>query len=456
MVTSPSLRIRFLLLLCGLSAACSLPATAGIWTEVPRPPGAHHASALEAGHRWLYAAWCIETGTTVALFRTPLASPGAWERLGLSARPIHDIVLLGAYDDTVFVAANSDTSVYRSCDGGHTWQIGDTGMPMESGHALAWSGTGIGRLLVEGRETGGAERRFISDDLGQSWSPVGSSFGVNYKPFLATPGDGSSLVYESVYGGSWTSRVSRSSDGGSSWQPLPGEFGTFVHDLDVHSSDPQCVCALMGGTSVPRWCGTTSLGAWPTPWNAVGVELPAWDPERAFLAGLDAQGRPVAAWREWEGTDWHAYGEGLPTTGGQGAMNQWLSFHLAAAVDEPLLFYATMDHGLWRREVTDLFSAVDDGDNGRRPGDRVVVMPNPARGAAQLRFSQDARLELFDASGRLVRWLATSGGEARWDGCGIDGRRLPAGVYLVRPVAGDATPGNTAVGDPGTRVILVR
>lgn len=72
--------------------------------------------------------------------------------------------------------------------------------------------------------------------------------------------------------------------------------------------------------------------------------------------------------------------------------------------------------------------------------------PNPFSGRTTIRLSLpaagDARLQVFDARGRLVRVLA--GGfhaegehEYQWDGRSDDGLRVPAGVYFYRLQARD-------------------
>jgi hypothetical protein len=84
------------------------------------------------------------------------------------------------------------------------------------------------------------------------------------------------------------------------------------------------------------------------------------------------------------------------------------------------------------------------------------VEPNPARGAASVRFAVPAgevrefSLRVHDVSGRLVRTIdsgqATAGVHARaWDGRDDAGRPVSAGVYLVRLAVGDFTTTRKAV-----------
>ncbi len=86
----------------------------------------------------------------------------------------------------------------------------------------------------------------------------------------------------------------------------------------------------------------------------------------------------------------------------------------------------------------------------------LVLSRNPAAGA-WVRFmvpqSAAGRLSVLDASGRVVRRLAQGAltpGEhrVRWDGCGEDGRPVPAGCYYCCLTIGP----RTAVG----RITVVR
>ena len=67
-------------------------------------------------------------------------------------------------------------------------------------------------------------------------------------------------------------------------------------------------------------------------------------------------------------------------------------------------------------------------------------VPNPTRGSTEIRYSVNSpgrvRINLFDASGRVVRVFAREheapGSYAiPWDGSGDDGARLPSGVYFI-------------------------
>lgn len=98
--------------------------------------------------------------------------------------------------------------------------------------------------------------------------------------------------------------------------------------------------------------------------------------------------------------------------------------------------------------------AVPAGGNEIAPARALAVWPNPLRSGAEIRFALDeasaARLDLFDATGRLVqrvldRPLAPGPHTIRWSAVDNRGRALPAGVYGVRLEAGGATRVGTAI-----------
>ena len=104
-------------------------------------------------------------------------------------------------------------------------------------------------------------------------------------------------------------------------------------------------------------------------------------------------------------------------------------------------------------------SAITDVPQADAPGWLWLAppAPNPARGAALLRYTLPSaalvRLALFDLAGRRVRVLEEGGrsaGEhaARFDGSDADGRAVPAGLYFLRLEAG----GRSAT----TRLVIAR
>lgn len=76
--------------------------------------------------------------------------------------------------------------------------------------------------------------------------------------------------------------------------------------------------------------------------------------------------------------------------------------------------------------------AGDPGVVATRPAARVF--PNPSPGAFHFRLpagSEIGRASIYDAAGRLMRTLVSSGRDVEWDGMDAGGRRAGAGVYYV-------------------------
>jgi hypothetical protein len=79
----------------------------------------------------------------------------------------------------------------------------------------------------------------------------------------------------------------------------------------------------------------------------------------------------------------------------------------------------------------------------------LVAIPTVTRGDVRFLLpaaADRAAVDVFDVSGRRVRTLGSSGGEARWDGSDAGGVRVPAGVYF----------GRTPDGGGAARVVLLR
>jgi subtilisin family serine protease len=68
----------------------------------------------------------------------------------------------------------------------------------------------------------------------------------------------------------------------------------------------------------------------------------------------------------------------------------------------------------------------------------LSIAPNPAVAAARITSAPGARVEILDLAGRLVREAALDPVTGVWDWDGLDasGRRVRAGVYVVRSIAG--------------------
>ncbi|HEV7515736.1 MAG TPA: glycosyl hydrolase, partial [Thermoanaerobaculia bacterium] len=142
-----------------------------------------------------------------------------------------------------FRSGGPGSGLFKSTDGGETWRPVKTGLPTgEKGRiavAVAPSRPSVVYALVEAKETA----LYRSDDVGESWAKVNSSFNVQVRPFyfarlVVDPND-----YNYVYKPGFTLTIS--TDGGKSFSsPFGGGFNFGGvhgdhHALWINPKNPQ-------------------------------------------------------------------------------------------------------------------------------------------------------------------------------------------------------------------------
>jgi hypothetical protein len=120
---------------------------------------------------------------------------------------------------------------------------------------------------------------------------------------------------------------------------------------------------------------------------------------------------------------------------------------LAFSGDGGTLYAGTEGEGVYRLDGTGSTASVDDNPPGRGRPNLRQNYPNPFRSTTTISYTavkgMDMRLEIFDATGRLVRVLldekasVTGRHETVWDGLNSGGRKAAAGVYFYRLKIGD-------------------
>ncbi len=145
-----------------------------------------------------------------------------------------------------FTSGGKGSGLYRSVDGGSTWQKVESGLPTtDKGRiSLAMAPSKPGRVyaIVESSDTA----LFRSDDLGSQWEQISNGFGVQVRPFYfgtleVDPSDANRVFRPSLF-------FSRSDDGGKSFGGGLN-FSVTVH-VDHHALwiDPRNPQHLILGT----------------------------------------------------------------------------------------------------------------------------------------------------------------------------------------------------------------
>ena len=157
--------------------------------------------------------------------------------------------------DTVY-AGVEDAAIFRSTDGGQTWQelpglrghgTGENWQPGAGGmavHTILLDPTQPGRMYVAISAAGA----FRSDDGGQSWRPINRGLKSDFMPdptaevghcvhrIAMHPARPNVLFMQKHWD------VMRSDDGGESWHEVSGDLPTdFGFPIDVHAHEPNTI-----------------------------------------------------------------------------------------------------------------------------------------------------------------------------------------------------------------------
>lgn len=262
----------------------------------------------------------ILTGTTESLFVLDRDGGGDGQRwrpvsTGLTARPTWDVAVGSGDPDRVF--AVEDGTLFRTADGGDTWQ------PLVDAVRVAVHPTEPERVWVLRERV--ADQVLRSDDGGTSFEPVplpmeGELFGEQVVTHPTDPDTLWVLSQDPTPGGAETldrptRRIWRTLDGGHTWRDVWNRPDDLVLSLAVDPFDPEILYAA-GDTGVER--SFDGGGSWePTGFPAAdpGADRIAADPLREGRIWAWSR-RPARLYRSDDrGGSWTEVGRGLPREG---------------------------------------------------------------------------------------------------------------------------------------------
>jgi photosystem II stability/assembly factor-like uncharacterized protein len=200
---------------------------------------------------------------------------------------VHSIYVDPLQPDNI-VAAVSAGGVYRSEDGGETWQPANVGVRAENlPEPSPETGHNVHRVIMHPRETGRLYRQcyngtYRSDDGGRSWTEITAGLPSDFGYGIVVDPNDPDTVFQIPESGSHLRapvdgklRVYRSRDGGATWASassgLPAEhvYVTVLREaMDIDSHEP---CGVYFGTSGGQVFASTDAGE---SWEEIVSYLP--------------------------------------------------------------------------------------------------------------------------------------------------------------------------------------
>ncbi|MFH1278042.1 MAG: FlgD immunoglobulin-like domain containing protein [Candidatus Eisenbacteria bacterium] len=328
---------------------------------------------------------------------------------------------------TLSVEGLGEVFVHRMAGGGSTvyagtwngvWKTTDQGASWES---AGLQGNGVFALapsppvLYAGTYGNGVQ---VSGDGGENWNPVGS--GLPPANVMGVERLGTSL-----YAALWGEGVYVLPDGESEWAPMNTGLPEFNMRCFVAGSGTLFLGLESKG--VRRWNEANAE------WDSSGLDGPA------VFSLCDAGDRILAG--SW-GALYASTDTGSTWVNESGGLREFLAVYALESDDENF-FAGLAGGGVWRapRGTIAVPPAAESTPASSTRGFRAA--PNPfvrdSRIAFGLDRSKEVRLEVFDASGRMVRSIVSGKlpagfHERSWDGTNKEGAPAAAGVYFIRLV----------------------
>ncbi len=199
---------------------------------------------------------------------------------------------------SVLYAGSSGGGVYKSTNGGETWNNSSQGMGSVSIYSLAIDPENSA-IIYAGSYKKGVYR---STDAGASWTPVGSGTitGAIIYTLEINPGNHHILYagtrLPGTYNGNYVGHLYKSLNDGSTWTSVLSVTNDWVYDIAINPNSPETILAATHQHGLYR---TTSYGG-PGEWSHIDLGDDEYDKGRA-LAFDPRSGSKRAYYAAWHG-----------------------------------------------------------------------------------------------------------------------------------------------------------
>ncbi|NOZ70188.1 MAG: hypothetical protein GXP46_13320 [Deferribacteres bacterium] len=169
---------------------------------------------------------------------------------GEGMQMIFGIAYAPSNPDTVYLVSDT-TQVWKSVDGGNSWQMKHKGFLANGGIAVSVDPVNENIVFVAGSlhsysESSPADGIYRTTDGGENWTLVKSTpffRGIEGKHFVFEPADGDSSRTKVIYAGTHQDGLLISRDGGDSWETL-GFKKKRILDMEMDPSDSSLLYIL--------------------------------------------------------------------------------------------------------------------------------------------------------------------------------------------------------------------
>jgi photosystem II stability/assembly factor-like uncharacterized protein len=356
------------------------------------------------------------------------AGVNRWTTNGPAEGEIHGIAIDPTTPTTLY-AGTFNAGVFKSTDGGITWEATNTGLTDLKVQTLVIDPSSPMTVYV-GTQSAGV---FRSTSGGGNWTASNTGLtNLNVLDLQINPST-PLILYAGTLGGG----VFRSLDGGMNWSPVnTGLTGLNIFSLAIDPISTNTLYAAALSAGVFR---STNGGA---NWSLVNTGLTTTTAQRLAIDPINTMTvyvgtREGGAFRTLNGgANWTAINTGLTNLDVE---------DFAIDLTDPLTIYAVTDSG-------GIFKSTNRGTNWKPMNAGLTNLklffvaldssssPMNLYGGTVGSGVFDWQIaEAFIGTFRpsTQRWFLDLNGNGQWDGCSVDGCRGPFGLSNDRPVAGD-------------------
>ena len=368
------------------------------------------------------------------LFRS-IDGGGNWTTLGVFIFDVFAIAIDPDSSNIVYIVRDSGVSeeswLYRTKNGGETWELWDFGSDYHIGASLDADITidpNDPNIVYVPLLDGIAK----STDRGKSWTKLATGYPAQWA--LRIEPDNSSVLYLAT----WVNGVLKSEDSGESWRAI-GLEGQRINALVIDPKRPNILYAATFDEGIYK---SVDYGE-----NWIEVNNGLTEITFKNLA-IDPLNTDVI---------YAAHEGGALFRSSNGGAN-WSEFNLerisflAFTLDptNPEILYAGGVGGVHKLDISTLVAVAEENAAAPQTFSLAQNYPNPFNPETvieyQLQGSVPVRLRIYNVMGQEVRILVdetkrTGAYRVRWDGRDDHGKAVPAGVYFYRIEVGGAARG---------------